>query len=396
MGCGTCGFVAGPGEKGHNARSCVLKDFMCRRGLPESDVFYQAGQCLREDCVHTLKCSVCHLRGHQEMTQKLRPERWVITNGVIKRRRKSAVVTRADFACPLLKDQALQDFLNNARGASAAAAQAKKDPQAVSRLTANTYQAKLSMSDAAELMIQGGSTAANLHAANRDHFRSLTKHAGAGGVEAALQAAASAESSLHDRAVSADTSGDLQSATSHEPRAFRRPLTARKEIRHYQSIQVDRARRHAAALCKSRTKARHGPSRSSHGDAVAPHAVAALPAWPPGARASFQEPLPSFCLPSVASLAPAAIAKLVIEGVWQCPMGNVEPELSSDILTGAVFSELRGVMLVSSGSTPALVAELLCCKMGRMRQQSLLTVIAAWVRDFVKSKAAEASPSVIS
>jgi len=108
------------------------------------------------------------------------------------------------------------------------------------------------------------------------------------------------------------------------------------------------------------------------------------------------EPLSSFCFHSMTALAPAVMAKLVIEDVWQCPMANIEPELSSDILAGAVFSKFGGVMLVSSMSTPALVAELLCCKMGRMRQQSLLTVIAAWVRDFVKSEAAEASPSVIS
>lgn len=63
------------------------------------------------------------------MTQKLRLEPWAITNGIIKRRRKSAVVTKADFACPLLKDEALQSFLKIARGASWQLHKPQKDPK---------------------------------------------------------------------------------------------------------------------------------------------------------------------------------------------------------------------------------------------------------------------------
>jgi len=158
------------------------------------------------------------------------------------------VVTKADFACPLLQDQALQEFLNNARGASAVAAKAKKDPEAVSRLGANTYQAQLSTTDAADLLAQAGSTAANLHPTNRNHLMALTRHAGAGAVEAGLRAAATVESSLQTLPVSDSFSGATQSSTVGDLCDLRRPPRTRKEIRRHQAVQLGRTRRHAAAL----------------------------------------------------------------------------------------------------------------------------------------------------
>jgi len=99
-------------------------------------------------------------------------------------------VTKADFACPLLKDQALQEIINIARGASAVEVKAKKKPESVSRLAVNEYRAQLSTTDGAVLLAQAGSTAANLHFTNRKHFMTLTRHADNGSVEAGLRATA--------------------------------------------------------------------------------------------------------------------------------------------------------------------------------------------------------------
>jgi len=56
-------------------------------------------------------------------------------------------VTKADFACPLLKEQALQEILNIADGASAVEVKSKKEPETVSRLAVNEYRAQLSTTD---------------------------------------------------------------------------------------------------------------------------------------------------------------------------------------------------------------------------------------------------------
>lgn len=93
--------------------------------------------------------------------------------------------------------------------------------------------------------------------------------------------------------------------------------------------------------------------------------------------------LPSLRMPEVARLPPAHVARLALEGISCAPLAEVDPGLRRDMESGAQRATVRGLMLVSSGCTPAFISDRLCCTMDGPQRSSMLPVVAQWVLSYV-------------
>lgn len=414
--CGTCGFSPRGDQKGHTARGCVLKEFVCARSLPVGHPLKVPGECVRKDCIcqSQTACSLCKRKGHKMMTQTYSPQRWKKgDNGGLKRKRHQKDLCREDFACPLMTDKALNDFLANARSnASEKADDGVRAVSNVSRIRGNTFQTELSVGGTADLMVENGSRASSLHPDNRAHFNSLSRHASLGAVAAGMRAASEIEGPmdatpaanpiLPGPAPASDEEGVDDAVVDGPPHARLLPMK-RKEVRaHMEAEDAARASRIARVVKSRRTGASGAVAdlsavvgvASASSQPAEPVAIASH--WAPGVKEEFCTRLPSVRLPSVAALSPLAVAHRVLEGISQCALDEVDPVLRAEVETGAQRSAVRGLMLVSAGCTPAFIAERLCSTMAPLQQQSMLPVVAQWVISFVADMQREAPhPAVL-
>lgn len=182
--CGTCRFEPAGGLKGHTAKRCALKEFVCPRSLPQAHPLRTPGECLIETCIHHAVCPVCMLKGHRVVTQSYATTRWIrsTTNTLVRKRRQTALKLE-DFDCRLLSQEALDAFLESVRSEAGAASQVRRTAEeAVSRIAANSFQSKMTVQATADLMVATGTRAATVHPDNATHFASLMDHAPLGAV----------------------------------------------------------------------------------------------------------------------------------------------------------------------------------------------------------------------
>ncbi|KAK1864373.1 hypothetical protein I4F81_006921 [Pyropia yezoensis] len=293
--CSTCQFRPTGGLKGHTAKKCVLKEFVCKRSLPTDHPLRTPGECLIETCIHNAVCTVCNVKGHRVMTLTYSPSRWMWSpERTLVRARRQTPLKLDDFACALLTQQALDAFMESVQSEAGAASQARQTAaDTVSRIQANLFQANLPVRAAADLMASSGSRAASVHPDNAANYAALLANADRGAVAAGFSGAEAAEGPMEG------------------PRLPRDLSTSDEDEEDFK------------------------------------------------------------------------VARLVLEGVSCVPLAEVEVGLRRDIERGAQHAMVRGLMLVSSGCTPAFIAERLCSRMDGPQRTSMLPVVAQWVFSYV-------------
>lgn len=393
--CGTCRFEPTGNQKGHTAKKCALKEFACPRSLPANHPLRTPGECIVETCIHNAVCTVCNGKGHRAMTQTYSTNRWMRSdNQTLVRKRRQTPLSLDDFACKGLTQQALDSFLASVRSEAGAAAEARQSAaEAVSRIQANSLQSSLSVRQAADLMASSGSRAASVHPENAAHYSSLLANAPRGAVVAGISAAAAAEGPMDGPRVPPGAltddeeddvlgSGSSRSAVPRTPSAIRAHRAAVEGATAVQAGRISRQRRE-----NQRGRAVGGGQRSMSGP-FAPasgseSAGGGEGGWVGEIPEDFARRLPSLRIPAVARLPPGEVARLVLEGVCCVPLAEVEVGLRRDIERGAQRAMVRGLMLVSAGCTPALIADRLCCCMDGPQRSSMLPVVAQWVYSYV-------------
>jgi len=197
MKCGICHFVAPPDGTGRTARTCPLRQTLCRRSLPNDHPFAEKGKCGNAKCVHHKVCGVCGLYRHQYGTQTYALDRWVIKDGRLLRKKENRVLDDMEFVCVMMTGTTVRNLVNNTQSVSAAAAQIGIERRRiVSRLRANTLAEAVGLDESVRLMQSLGSAASVLQGDNKIDFDALVAARDDGAVAANRRAADAVESEV--------------------------------------------------------------------------------------------------------------------------------------------------------------------------------------------------------
>lgn len=391
--CSTCQFRPTGGLKGHTAKKCVLKEFVCKRSLPTDHPLRTPGECLIETCIHNAVCTVCNVKGHRVMTLTYSPSRWMWSpERTLVRARRQTPLKLDDFACALLTQQALDAFMESVQSEAGAASQARQTAaDTVSRIQANLFQANLPVRAAADLMASSGSRAASVHPDNAANYAALLANADRGAVAADFSGAEAAEGPMEgprlprDLSTSDEDEEDFSSAATggsvpRTPRAVRAHRDAVEGMSSVRAGRVSKETRRMWDEAAAQRSAMSGAAAPVGGDE---RGGGGGGGWVGDIPSDFSRRLPSLRMPAIARLPPSEVARLVLEGVSCVPLAEVEVGLRRDIERGAQHAMVRGLMLVSSGCTPAFIAERLCSRMDGPQRTSMLPVVAQWVFSYV-------------
>ena len=391
MKCGICHYVAPPDGTGHTARTCPLRQTLCRRSLQRDHPFAEKGQCGNAKCVHHKVCGVCGLTGHQYGTQTYALDRWVVKDGRLLRKKANRPLDETDFVCVLMTSATVRNLVNNTQSVSAAAAQVGIERRRnVSRLRANTHAEAVGLDESVRLMQSLGSSAAVLQGDNKVAFDALVAARDDGAVAANRRAADAVESDV-DGAEGGDgeegsddnkVDGDVVSVAGANS-------TPRSRVKSLRGPPGGRMGLYAAAINKGKSPRSNGKNKAVKGAKadVQPHVPVVVDLeslWPPGTRQPWSSCMPEFNNPDFGSLPPLKVAHLVIEQMCQCPVADADPELAALLIAGAMQSHVRGYSLMSGTLSAAQVADWLCSTMPATMKPALLTTIAVTVDTLVR------------
>jgi len=401
--------VAPPDGSGHTARTCPLRQTLCRRSLPIDHPFHEKGQCGNAKCVHLQLCGVCGVIGHQYGTQTYALDRWQVKNGRLLRKTCKRELDESDFVCVMMKDETVKNLVVNTQSFSAAAAEHGAERRRnVSRLRANTHAEGVGLGESIRLLQSNGSQASVLQGSNKVAFDALVEFRGEGAVAANRRAANAVESDVDggdDEDVTEDEDDD--SAMALEKQQLKH---GRKNNSGQRGPPGGRIGLYAAAVSKGKGKSpAKSPQRSiiSKGKAKMakagrlyatpePETAAASPdsLWPTGTRAAFSAQMPFFYDKVFGSSPPLRVAHLVIEQMCHCPVADADPELAAVLIKGALESHIRGYSLMSGTLSAAQVADWLCSAMPPTMRPALLSSIALAVETLVRRKSKESAADV--
>jgi len=400
--CGICHYVAPPDGSGHTARTCPLRQTLCRHSLPADHPFHKKGQCGDAKCIHLKLCGVCGLTGHQYGTQTYALDRWQLKDGRLLRKTCKRDLDESDFVCVMMKDETVKNLVDNTQSVSAAASEMGAERRRnVSRLRANTCAAGVGLGESIKLLQSNGSQASVLHGSNKVAFDALVENRDEGAVKANRRAANAVESDVDggdDVGATEDESTDNEDRNS----AVAKQHSGRGSRKGQRGPPGGRMGLYAAAISKAKSPAK-APQRSTKGKGKAKaqktgqstvyplpenETVAVNPdsLWPTGTRGAFSAEMPFFYDKAFGSSTPLRVAHMVIEQMCHCPVADADPELASALIKGALATHVRGYSLMSGTLSAAQVAEWLCSGMPPTLQPALLSSVALAVETLVRRK----------
>lgn len=398
MKCGVCHFVPPTDGSGHTARTCPLRQPMCRMNLPTNHPFHQKGECGDAKCVHHKQCGVCGLPGHQYGTQTFALDRWTLKDGRLLRKACKRDLDESDFVCVMMNNSTVKNLVDNTQSFSAAASQLGVERRkSVSRLRGNTHAEGVDLDESVRLLQSKGSKASLLHGNNKVAFDALVEFRGEGAVAANRHAADAVESDVDDSGEAGTTEDD----DDDDKDALNREGGSHPGRR----LPGGRVGLYAAAINKGKSLSK-SPQRSVKGKGrrkkAVPQAASPQPhpvavngdrdsVWPSGTRSAFSALMPAFHDQTFGSSSPLRVAHLVIEQLCQCPVADADPQLSALLIKGALESHVRGYSLMSGTLSAAQVADWLCSAMPLNMQPPLLSSVARAVESLVRRRSRDSA-----
>jgi len=451
--CAMCGFDLGRGDDGelrkggHDARSCEMKVFPCFNRLPPESSFYDDETCTTQGCAHAEKCTTCKQVGHHVRTLVITDALYVRTGNrkLPCRRRSAPELGGSDFACPIVDDQCVKEWVKVYHDKCWASwRERQRSASNAELLRNNLFQTGLSATGAADVMRANSIPASTNAVDNRRHFDSVTAALAEPGMSAvgaamvaatsgtpATQAARGGRAGSVASATAPPASGvvagaetmaargggqvavagrgrrdgaasgtSLVTASSRAGRDGGVTLVAARMVSQQEGDMRAAALRAAAAVRqmtadRSAATVRHTGGGGGGGPAAAAPAgggsglsLAGPPptpdhlVWRAGQRALYDKAV--IFSDSIVNLwSPVDLAKAVFEGAIGSANAQHFPGMEAAFVEAAKDHVLTGMTLTCGAVSPADVAEQLCYKRTQSPNVNVLPMIAKGVHNLV-------------